>query len=78
MVAALREQKQFERAVLAAQELTANLLYELTVIQKMDYNMAREIAMREWASLPDEEDQPELSLDPARLEFSLPSPDISV
>jgi len=77
MVAALREQKQFERAVLAAQELTANLLYELTVIQKMDYNMAREIA-REWASLPDEEDQPELSLDPARLEFSLPSPDISV
>jgi hypothetical protein len=28
------------------------------VVQKMDYQFAWEIAKREWAFLPDEEDQP--------------------
>ncbi len=76
MVAALQQQNQLEKAVFAAQELTGDLLYELTVIQRMDDQMAREIAMREWALLPDEEDQPELSFDPASLRYQ-PSPEIS-
>jgi hypothetical protein len=78
MVAALRKEDQLEKAILAAQELTANLLYELTVIQKMDHHMAREIAMREWALLPDEEDQPELSFNPANLELNPTLPATSV
>jgi hypothetical protein len=53
------------QAIYAAQELTGDLLYDFTVVQKMDYQPAWEIATREWAFLPDEEDQPRLSFDPA-------------
>ena len=77
MVAALSTQNQLQQAVYAAQELTANLLYELTVVKKMDYQMAWELATREWAFLPDEEDQPQLSFDPATLDPSQPLPVIS-
>ncbi len=77
MVAALREQNQFEKAIYAAQELTGDLLYDLTVVQKMDYQMAWEIATREWAFLPDEEDQPELSFDPANLDHNQSFPETS-
>jgi hypothetical protein len=59
---------QLQQAVFAAQELTGNLLYELMVVQKMDYQFAWEIATRERAFLPDEEDQPQLSFDPATLD----------
>jgi hypothetical protein len=68
---------QLQQAVFAAQELTGNLLYELTVVQKMDYQFAWEIATREWAFLPDEEDQPQLSFDPATLDPYQPLPAIS-
>ena len=68
---------QLQQAVFAAQELTGNLLYELTVVQKMDYQPAWEIATREWAFLPDEEDQPQLSFDPATLDPHQPLPAIS-
>ena len=78
MVAELQNRNQLDKAILAAQELTANLLYELTVVQKMEPHMAREIAMSEWALLPDEEDQPELSFDPASLDRKLLSPTTSV
>ena len=61
----------------AAQELTGNLLYELTVVQKMDYQAAWEIAKKEWAFLPDEEDQPQLSFDPATLSPNQALPTIS-
>ena len=78
MVAMLSERNQLQQAIFAAQELTGNLLYELTVVQKMDYQMAWELATREWAFLPDEEDQPQLSFDPATLDPNQPLPVISV
>jgi hypothetical protein len=42
--------------------------YELAVVQTMDYQIAWELAKREWAFLPDEEDQPQLSFGPATLD----------
>ena len=68
MVRELEMGNHLQQAVFAAQELTGDLLYELTVVQKMDYHAAWEIASREWAFLPDEEDQPQLSFDPATLD----------
>ena len=67
MVAELERSNQLMQSVYAAQELTGDLLYELTVVQKMDYQPAWELAMREWAFLPSEEDQPYLSFDPATI-----------
>ncbi len=43
----------------------------------MDYQPAWEIATKEWAFLPDEEDRPELSFDPANLDLHQPLPTIS-
>jgi hypothetical protein len=77
MVEKLDKGNQLQQAVFAAQELTGNLLYELMVVQKMDYQFAWEIATREWAFLPDEEDQPQLSFDPAALDPHQPLPAIS-
>jgi len=77
MVGNLERENQLQQAVFAAQELTGNLLYELTVVQKMDYQPAWEIATREWAFLPDEQDQPELTFDPASLDPHQPLPAIS-
>jgi len=76
MVAMLEKVNQLQQAVFAAQELTGNLLYELTVVRKMDYQTGWEIATREWAFLPDEDDQPQLSFDPATLDPSQPLPAI--
>ena len=77
MVGKLANGNQLQQAVFAAQELTGNLLYELMVVQKMDYQFAWEIATREWAFLPDEEDRPQLSFDPATLDPYQPLPAIS-
>jgi hypothetical protein len=77
MVEGLESGNHLKRAILAAQELTSNLLYELTVVQKMEYHRAWEIATREWAFLPDEEDQPQLSFDPATLDPQQSLPAIS-
>ena len=77
MVRKLTQENQLQQAIYAAQELTGNLLYDLTVVQKMDYQPAWEIATREWAFLPDEEDQPQLLFDPATLDPRQPSPAIS-
>ena len=74
MVRELEKGNHLQQAVFAAQELTGDLLYELTVVQKMDYHAAWEIATREWAFLPDEEDQPQLSFDPASLDPYQPLP----
>ena len=65
------------QAIFAAQELTGSLLYELAVVRKMDYQIAWELATREWAFLPDEEDQPLLSFDPATLDPKQPLPAIT-
>jgi hypothetical protein len=77
MVENLERGNQLQQAIFAAQELTGNLLYELTVVQKVDYQPAWEIATREWAFLPDETDQPQLSFDPATLDPHQPLPAIS-
>jgi hypothetical protein len=77
MVENLANANQLQQAVFAAQELTGNLLYELMVVQKMDYQFAWEIATREWAFLPDEEDQPHLSFDLTTLDPHQPLPAIS-
>jgi len=78
MVRKLIQENQLQQAIYAAQELTGNLLYDLTVVQKMNYQPAWEIATREWAFLPDEEDQPRLSFDPATLDPHQPLPATSV
>ena len=77
MVRKLTQQNQLQQAIYAAQELTGNLLYDLTVVQKMDYQAAWEIATKEWAFLPGEEDQPQLSFDPANLSPNQTLPTIS-
>lgn len=77
MVEQLDKANQLQQAIFAAQELTGNLLYELTVIRKMDYQPAWEMATREWAFLPSEEDQPQLSFDPATLDPHTTLPAIS-
>jgi hypothetical protein len=77
MVEELDRANLLQPAIFAAQELTGNLLYELTVVQKMGYQPAWEIATREWAFLPDEENQPHLSFDPATLDPHQPLPAIS-
>jgi hypothetical protein len=54
MVSDLEKSNRLEEAVLEAQELTGDLLYELTSVQKMDYQAAWELATRDWAFLPAE------------------------
>ena len=49
MVRDLQEQNRLEEAVLAAQETTGDLLYELVSVKKMSYPAAWEIATQEWA-----------------------------
>jgi len=77
MVQALTARSQLLPAIFAAQELTSSLLYELAVIRKMEYQIAWELATKEWAFLPDEDDQPQLSFDPATLDPKQPLPAIS-
>jgi hypothetical protein len=77
MTEKLKKANQLQQAVFAAQELTGNLLYELTVVRKMDYQPAWEIATREWAFLPNEDDQPQLPFDPTTLDPHQPLPTIS-
>jgi hypothetical protein len=67
MVRSLEQANHLQKAIFAAQELTTDLIYELAVVQKMEYQPAWEIATREWAFLPDETEQPQLSFDPANL-----------
>lgn len=48
MVAELEKNNGLESAIREAQERTGDLLYVLTVVQKMDYQAAWETATREW------------------------------
>ncbi|HUB81956.1 MAG TPA: hypothetical protein VMB03_24335 [Bryobacteraceae bacterium] len=52
MVAELREANQLDQTIYEAQETTGDLLYELVSVQKMDYQAAWEIAMRERTQSP--------------------------
>jgi hypothetical protein len=58
LVTELERTNQLQLVLRQAQEQTGDLLYNLTVVQKMDYHAAWELATREWAFLP-EEDRPE-------------------
>lgn len=57
MVADLEKQNHLEQALDEAQEWTGDLLYELVSVQKLDYQAAWEMAMREWALPPEESHQ---------------------
>ena len=54
MVEDLRKTNQLEQAISEAEERTADLLYELLSVKKMQYQDAWELATREWAFLPTE------------------------
>ncbi len=55
LIEELERTNQLAPALRQAQEQTGDLLYNLTVVQKMQYHAAWELAMREWAFLPDED-----------------------
>jgi hypothetical protein len=57
----LQKTNQLDQTIYEAQETTGDLLYELVSVQKMDYQAAWEIAMREWA-LPASTARPQSSL----------------
>ena len=58
MVEELRSQNLLEQTLAQAEEQTADLLYELVSVQKMEYQAAWEMATREWAFLPTEAPRP--------------------
>ena len=60
LIEELERTNQLQPLLRQAQEQTGDLLYTLTVVQKMEYHAAWELAMREWAFLPNE-DHPERS-----------------
>jgi hypothetical protein len=51
----LERTNQLQPVLRQAQEQTGDLLYTLTVLQKMEYHAAWELATREWAFLPSED-----------------------
>jgi len=61
MVEELQRTNQLDQTIYEAQETIGDLLYELVSVQKMDYQAAWEIAMREWA-LPSSPARPQSSL----------------
>ena len=60
LIEELERTNQLQPLLRQAQEQTGDLLYNLTVVQKMEYHAAWELATREWAFLPNE-DHPEQS-----------------
>ena len=52
MVAELRSKNHLEQAISDAEARTADLLYELLSVKKMQYQDAWELATREWAFPP--------------------------
>jgi hypothetical protein len=52
MVEDLRKSNQLEQAISEVEARTAELLYELLSVRKMEYQEAWELAMREGALLP--------------------------
>lgn len=54
MVSDLERSNRLEEAVLEAQELTGDLLYDLIAVKKMEYEAAWELATRDWAFVPAE------------------------
>ena len=52
MVADLEATNQLLPALNQADEQMNDLLYDLAIVRKMDYNQAFEIAMNEWSAVP--------------------------
>ena len=71
LIEELGRTNQLQTALRQAQEQTGDLLYRLTVVQKMDYHAAWELAMEEWAFLPGEDRPAPLSLEPPPLDRPL-------
>lgn len=63
LVEELKKTNQLQLALRQAQEQTGDLLYHLTVVQKMEYRAAWELATREWAFVPAEDRPGPLSLE---------------
>jgi hypothetical protein len=55
LVEELRQSHQLEEAISEAEARTADLLYELLSVRKLDYQEAWEQATREWAFPPTED-----------------------
>ena len=68
LIQELERTNQLQPALRQAQEQTGDLLYNLTVIQKMEYHAAWELATREWAFLPGEDRPAPLPLKPPLLD----------
>ena len=60
LIEELERTNQLQPVLRQAQEQTGDLLYNLTVVQKMEYHAAWELAMREWAFLPGNPERPSL------------------
>ena len=54
LIEELERTNQLESVLRQAREQTGGLLYNLIVVQKMNYQAAWELATREWAFLPTE------------------------
>ena len=52
MVASLEASGQLQPALSQANEQLLETLYQLTIVQKMEYNAALEIALDEWSASP--------------------------
>ena len=52
MVASLEASGQLQPALNQANEQLFETLYQLTIVQKMEYNAALEIALDEWSASP--------------------------
>ena len=52
LVRELERTKDLQRILHDTEERTADILYELVSVQKLDYQAAWEIAMQEWTTLP--------------------------
>ena len=73
MLAELEKTHQLERTLHDVQERAGNLLYELTSVQKMDYQAAWETVTQEWA-FPPSEDRPQRSSADSRPRKKKPPP----
>jgi hypothetical protein len=73
MVEELRSRNQLEETLNQAEEQTADLLYQLVSVKKMQYQTAWEMATREWAFLPTEASPPSSGDSSQNLKSNLPA-----
>ena len=74
MSAQLQHEGKLEESVYAAQELTSDLMNDLLDKHRLSYDQAWELAREEWAFLPSEKDEPDLSPPTLSEQVSNPSP----